>query len=289
MTLKMKAAFINKGAAMTVAATAFTFAVAASPVPVSAADKLNIRYDLYALGIRIFALSYSVNIDRNSFNAAATLRPKGLASLFTDVKLDMKSSGTISAKGAQSSAFSMQIKRKGRKKQYTVKFDGLVPVSSKRTPAGKDKHKAKVDAAAAKGARDTLASMLNLALASKKEPCSAKHRVYNGKEVFQLALRKIKDDEFGKKDRGVYRGPAIVCKMTYSTLAGLSAKTEAKYRKDPPVFTVWFAPVRSSTLGRDMNVLIAATGKIEGRDFVAYANRATLSGRPLNTKSLAKR
>lgn len=285
----MKTAFINTIAAMTVAATAFTFAFAATPDPVLAADKLSVRYDLYTRGIRIFALNYSADIDRNSFNVSAKLRPKGLVSLFTDLKLDMKSSGTISAKGAQSSAFSMHIKKKGRKDKYTVNFDGLVPVSSKRTPAVKSKTKAKIDAALAKGARDTLASMLNLSLNPQKNPCNAKHRVYNGKEVFQLAFRKIRDEVFGKKHQGVYRGPAIVCSITYSTIAGLSAKTEAKYRKNPPVFKVWFAPVRSSTLGRDMNVMIAATGKIKGNDFVAYANRATLSGRPLNTKSLAKR
>ncbi len=289
MIATMKTAFINTVTAMTVAVTAFTLAFVATPDPVLAADKLELRYDLYTRGIRAFALDYSADIDRSSFNASAKLRPKGLASWFIDLKMDMKSSGTISAKGAQSKAFSMNIKEKGRNRKYLVNFDGLVPVSSERHPAVKDKTGAKIDAAAAKGARDTLASMLNLSVTTQENPCNAKHRVYNGREVFQLALRKIKDDVFGRKDGGVYRGPAIVCSITYSTLAGLSAKTEARYRKNPPVFKVWFAPVRSSTLGRDMNVLIAATGKIKGKDFVAYANRATLSGRPLNTKSLAKR
>lgn len=289
MTTIMKTAFINSLTVTTVAATAFTFAFAATPGPVLAADRLDVRYDLYTRGIRAFALNYSADIDRNSFNASAKLQPKGLASLFVDVEMDMKSTGTISAKGARSSTFSMKVKGKGRKQRYSVRFDGLVPVSSKRHPAVKDKTRAKIDAAAAKGARDTLASMLNLSLSPNKNPCNSAHRVYNGKEVFQLDFRKIKDDVFGKKDGGVYRGPAIVCKLTYSTLAGLSARTEARYRKNPPVFNLWFAPVRSPVLGRDINVLVAATGKIKGKEFVAYANRATLSGRPLNSKSLAKR
>ena len=285
----MKTAFINTATAMTLAATAFTYALAATPDTASAADRLDVRYDLFTRGIRAFALNYSADIKPNSFDASAKLRPKGLASLFIDLQMDMRSSGTVSSQGAQSGVFNMNVKDKGRKGKYTVNFDGLIPVSSKRDPAVKGNKRAKIDAAAAKGARDTLASILNLSLSPQKNPCNAKYRVYNGKEVFQLALRKIKDDMFGKKDGGVYRGPAIVCSMTYSTLAGLSAKTEAKYRKKPPVFRVWFAPVRSPVLGRDINVLVAATGKIKGKDFVAYANRATLSGRPLNTQSLAKR
>ncbi len=285
----MKTAFINTATAMTLAATAFASALAATPDAASAADKLDVRYDLFTRGIRAFALNYSVDIEPNSFNASATLRPKGLASLFIDLKMDMKSSGTVSPDGAQSGVFNMNVKEKGRDGKYTVNFDGLIPVSSKRDPAVKGNKRAKIDAAAAKGARDTLASILNLSLSPQENPCNAKYRVYNGKEVFQLALRKIKNDVFSKKDGGVYRGPAIVCSMTYSTLAGLSARTEAKYRKTPPVFRVWFAPVRSPVLGRDINVLVAATGKIKGKDFVAYANRATLSGRPLNTQSLAKR
>lgn len=285
----MKPAVTNTVAAIAVAASSFTVALTASPDTALAADKLVVRYDLYTRGIRAFALNYKANIDQSSFNATAKLRPKGLASLFVDLKMDMKSSGLVTGKGAQSDSFTMGIEEKGKTGRYAVNFNGLQPVSTNRKPAMKSKTEARINTAAADGVRDTLASIMDIALTPAQNPCDASYRVYNGKEVFQLALRKIKDDTFGKKDGGVYRGPAIVCSMTYSTLAGLSARTEAKYRKNPPVFRVWFAPVRSSALGRDMNVLVAITGKIKGKDFVAYANRATLSGRPLNSKSLAKR
>ena len=285
----MKTAIMNTIAASAVAAATFTLAFTASPGEAAAADKLKVQYDLYTRGIRAFALNYSADIDQNSFNASAKLRPKGLASLFIDLKMDMQSSGAVTGKGARSDSFTMKITEKGKKGRYAVNFDGLQPVSTKRNPAVNGKTEAKIKSASAAGARDTLASIMDIAVRPGKNPCDASYRIYNGKEVFQLALQKIKDDTFGTKDGGVYRGPAIVCNMTYSTLAGLSARTEAKYRKNPPVFRVWFAPVRSSALGRDMNVLVAVTGKIKGKDFVAYANNATLSGKPLNSKSLAKR
>ncbi|WP_108880673.1 DUF3108 domain-containing protein [Anderseniella sp. Alg231-50] len=280
---------MNTIAAAAVAATTFTVAFTASPGAASAADTLKVRYDLYTRGVRAFALNYTADINQNSFNASAKLRPKGLASLFIDLKMDMVSSGALTRKGARSDSFTMNVTEKGRKGRYAVSFDGLQPVSTKRKPAVNGDTEAKIQTASAAGARDTLASIMDIAVTPAKNPCDASYRIYNGKEVFKLALQKIKDDTFGKKDGGVYRGPAIVCSMTYSTLAGLSARTEAKYRKNPPVFRVWFAPVRSKALGRDMNVLVAVTGKLKGKDFVAYANRATLSGRPLNSKSLAKR
>ncbi len=76
--------------------------------------------------------------------------------------------------------------------------------------------------------------------------------------------------------------------MTYSSIA-LSAKTEAKYRKDPPRFNVWFAPVQSNSLGRNMHVLVAVTGKLKGKEFVAYINKATINGKPFNSNSLASK
>lgn len=285
----MKSAVMNTIAATAVAATAFTATITTSPGSAAAADKLKVRYDLFTRGIRAFALNYSAEIDQGSFSARAKLRPKGLASLFIDLNMDMTSSGALTKKGARSEQFTMKLKEKGKNRRYEVSFDGLQPVSTQRQPAVKSDTEAKIRKASAAGARDTLASIMDIAVTPAKNPCDASYRIYNGKEVFKLALRKIKDDTFGKNDGGVYRGPAIVCSMTYSTLAGLSAKTEAKYRKKPPVFRVWFAPVRSSALGRDMNVLVAVAGKIKGKDFVAYANRATLSGKPLNSKSLAKR
>ncbi len=285
----MKTAVMNSIAATAVAATTFAAVFTVSPGAAEAADTLKVRYDLYTRGIRAFALNYSANIDQNSFNASAKLRPKGLASLVIDLKMDMNSSGAVTGKGARSDSFTMKVTEKGKKGRYAVNFDGLKPVSTKRNPAVNGETEAKIQTATAAGARDTLASIMDIAVTPAKNPCDTSYRIYNGKEVFKLALRKIKDDTFGKKDGGVYRGPAIVCSMTYSTLAGLSARTEAKYRKNPPIFRVWFAPVRSKALGRDMNVLVAVTGKIKGKDFVAYANRATLSGRPLNSKSIAKR
>lgn len=275
------------GTAAAVAISLFSMAPAATSA--TAAEQLSIQYDVYTRGMRAFALNYVTEIKGNSYKAKAKLRPKGLASLFVNMKMDMNATGTITKKGAVPSHFTMGVKEKKRKGNYTVAFKGLKPVKSSRKPGVGAERAAKLDAAAAKGVRDTLGSFMNLAVAGGKNPCKGKHRVYNGREVFELKLSKIKDDNFHSKDGGVYRGPAIACSMVYSSIAGLSAKTMAKYRKKPPTFRVWFAPVRSKALGRDMNVLVGVTGKIKGKKFVAYANYATLNGKPLNGKSLAKR
>jgi len=275
--------------ATAIAASALVSGLTATGNSALAADRLETRYDLYTRGIRAFALSYSAEIDQNSFNSKAKLRPRGLASLFVDLKMDMTSSGAIVKDGTRSNSFAMSVEEKGRKGKYAVNFNGLKPSDTSRSPEVKPNTRAKLEEEAAKGVRDTLASIMDMAVTSAANPCDASYRIYNGKEVFQLDLAKIKDNTFGDKDGGVYRGPAIMCSMTYSTLAGLSAKTQAKYRKNPPVFTVWFAPVQSPALGRKMNVLVGVTGKLKGKDFVAYLNQATLSGKPLNAQSIASR
>lgn len=254
-----------------------------------AADKLSVQYDLYTRGMRAFALNYDADLAPNSYKARARLRPKGLASLVVDLKMDMQSAGRITSDGAVPDSFSMGVKENGKNGAYAVRFKGLKPASSDRKPGVNGETAAKLEAAASAGVRDTLASIVNLSLATSANPCKGSHRIYNGKEVFQLSLKKLKDDTFHKKDGGVYRGPAVACQMVYSTLAGLSPKTEARYRKKPPVFNVWFAPIQSGSLDRPIHVLVGVTGKIKGKDFVAYANRATLNGKPLNAQSMAKR
>lgn len=285
----MRNTVINTACAAGIALTATMAVMTGGSSAASAADTVTAQYDLYTRGMRAFALNYSAEIGSDAFSAKAKLRPKGLASLVVDLKMDMTSSGVVTAKGSQSRSFSMSVQEKGRKGQYEVAFNGMKPVSSKRSPEVDGETGTKLAAEAAKGARDTLAAIVDLAVTQSANPCTESYRVYNGKEVFQLALTKIKDDAFGKKDGGVYRGPAVVCSMTYSSIAGLSAKTEAKYRKDPPRFNVWFAPVQSNSLGRNMHVLVAVTGKLKGKEFVAYINKATINGKPFNSNSLASK
>lgn len=254
-----------------------------------AAEQLSVQYDLYTRGIRAFALNYNAKLEPKSYSVKARLRPKGLASLVVDLKMDMESNGRITSQGTVPGGFSMDVNESGKRSNYAVNFKGLKPANSRRKPDVNAQTAAKIDAAAADGVRDTLSSIVNMSLSTEANPCNGSHRVYNGKEVFKLSLTKIKDDTFQNKDGGVYRGPAIVCRMVYSTLAGLSPKTEAKYRKNPPVFNVWFAPVDSQALGRPINVLVGITGKIKGSEFVAYANQATINGQPFNAQSLASK
>lgn len=263
--------------------------LAATAGQARAAEELSVQYDLYTRGMRAFALNYDARIEPAAYSARAKLRPKGLASLLVDVKMDMETAGTLTADGAIPRSFSMGINEDGKSGNYAVTFKGLKPASSKRHPGVNAEMAAKLDAASAKGVRDTLSSIMNMAVAAGGNPCNGNHRIYNGKEVFQLKLTKLKDDVFHNKDGGVYRGPAIACRLVYSTLAGLSPKSEAKYRKNPPTFNVWFAPVESKSLGRPINVLIGVTGQIKGKDFVAYANRATINGKPFNAQSMASK
>ena len=263
--------------------------LAATSGQAQAAEELSVQYDLYTRGMRAFALSYDARIEPSAYSARAKLRPKGLASLLVDVKMDMESTGTLTPQGAVPRSFTMGVNDDGKSGSYAVTFKGLKPASSKRQPGIDAKMAAKLDAATAKGARDTLSTIMNMAVSDGGHPCNGTQTVYNGKEVFQLKLTKLKDDTFHDKDGGVYRGPAISCQLVYSTVAGLSPKSEAKYRKNPPTFNVWFAPVDSKTLGRPINVLVGVSGKIKGKDFVAYANRATINGKPFNGQSLASK
>ena len=69
----------------------------------------------------------------------------------------------------------------------------------------------------------------------------------------------------------------------------LSRKKHAKRSANPPVFTVWFAPVPIQSLGREILIPVAAAGTLKGKTFTAFATTAAIAGRPFNAQSLASR
>ena len=251
-------------------------------------EKLAMRYAIQVDGAQVFKLRYKLSLSPGRYHAGVELDPSGFAGLFIKTRMDMTSSGAMNGQAVMPRTFEMVRKTK-RKRRFNVSWnaDGVATTRRSREVKG---YKAKtLRKALAPNLPDPLAAMLRAGLAGSANPCRHTERVYNGEEVYELSFSLAGRDRFGNDNGGVYRGPAFKCHIAYRPIAGLSRKKHAKRSANPPVFTVWFAPVPTQSLGREILIPVAATGTLKGKTFTAFATTAAIAGRPFNAQSLASR
>jgi hypothetical protein len=271
------------------AGIASAFSALSLPASAAEAERLALRFDVFAKGLQVFDIKYNANITRTAYDIDVKMKPTGFAGLFINRKLTMSAAGVIRSANPVPRKFGYSSKKKKNKIRTSVTWSGNAKPDTKRSrPLSKYKTKS-ISRALKPGLPDPLTTLLRIGLSDSAAPCSQDQRVYNGQEVYDLRFRLIARENLGKGDGGVYRGPAYKCRMTYLPVAGLSKNRQAKLTANPLRFTVWLAPVQSRALGRQILMPVAATGKLKDSDFVAYTRRATISGRPFNARSIASK
>jgi hypothetical protein len=193
--------------------------------------------------------------------------------LFSDDETEMRSAGTLAAGKPTPANFEMRLKDNRR---YSVSWSGNAPLKTVRSKPLSPGRERDVNAALDGPLADPLTAVMRLALSADGTKCALSERVYNGKEVYDLALSPAGQ---GKVD-GAYAGPAKACKLSYRPIAGFSDKTMQKNRKSPPDITLLIAPVAAQG-GKPLTLIVGASGTIDGRSFTARLAKASMSGAPL--------
>lgn len=271
------------------AALLLAVAMPLAPADASAKEALRVRYDVYVNSMRIFRIKYRAYFTAGDYTSTVDVDPAGFAGLFISSKIDMAVTGKVMKASLNSLDFTMDTKKKSRKKHFAVSWAAGDPPRTRRSNEKSREQRNAIAKALKPGMIDPLTAILRLGFRDPARPCAHSEWVYNGNEVYELRFTHIKTDTFGPKDGSVYRGPALVCQVAYFPIAGLSRKKMAAYKGRPKTFNVWFAPVFSKELNRNLLLPVGATGTLKGKSFVAYANAATIAGKPLNAASLASR
>jgi len=271
-----KALVLAAGTAALIATTTYTHAALIGP-----RERANLSYDVYIGSSKMFKIGLLTTLTSTSYSSRMKLKPKGLAKLFANIKMVMAVQGKLHKSGVEPTSFSFYRKKKKKKKTSKINWgNGALPSTDRSYKISSSKT-TEISKAINPGIADPLSAFLRLGLFNTTTPCGKDQRVYDGGKVYDLKFKLLKKTRLKPDSKSSYSGPAFKCRLRHQPVAGYSRKDLAKARKNPAVFTVWFAPVHSAVLAKVILLPVAAAGKIKGRNFTAFANKSSFAGKPL--------
>ena len=229
----------------------------------------------------VYQISYVATLSPAAYASTVKIAPTGVGKLLTDYKLNMSTQGGVTAGELNPADFALTSSKHREVKSLQMTWtDGRLPAAN-RTFKLSSAGAAAVAAHWRRPCRIRLTAVLRHSLENADNPCERTERVYNGSEVYDLKITLIGNSMLEATKGSVYQGPAFKCRVVLVPIAGYSAKKMRKYLKQPPTYSVWFAPVLAPELGRHILVPVAGTGRAAGRNFTIVASRATLGGKAL--------
>jgi hypothetical protein len=252
-----------------------------STVRAEAVEKADISYNVYVGATKMFKITYKAQLTTSTYQARMKLKPKGLARLFANISMVMETGGKFAKNRLAPTSFSFFNKKKKRKRTSIVSWNASGLAKTTRDWKFSPERDASLMEAAKSGVLDPVAAILKAGVSSVDKPCSKNQRIYDGRNVYDLQFKFLKKVTFDAKSGGAYRGIAYKCQVKHKPIAGYSKKSLKKRKKNPIVFTLWFAPVVSQVVKKTILLPIAAAGKVKGRSFTAFTTKGFFANKPI--------
>ena len=247
------------------------------------AGKIETSYEVNVRGITVLDIKYTSETSAAGYRSQASIETRGVAAIFSDYRMKMAASGALVDGRTSPAQYKSRSEKKDKTKALEVNWSqGAVSASE---TIKNPETKAEVDAAVSAGVTDPLTAIFRIGASPSGRPCQAVHRIFDGKEVFELRFsfkgEAMLDDSFP----GAYHGKAFECRATYVPVAGRYATKFRKRNEEPPTYSVWLAPIGEGVAGESRLIPVRATGRLDGMKFEAYASRVKIDGRPFKTVS----
>jgi hypothetical protein len=169
--------------------------------PALADDSYQIDYDVNVGGARIMKADLKVTIDSDDYNASLNARSVGMSKLVKKIKLNLDAKGEAEKPDLVPVSFNYERKKNDKTKRRKLTFN-----QGKLVSQGTD-FEPKVLAAIGDNTIDPLTMLLKLGRSSN--PCSGKHRAFDGRDVFDVTFANAKKT-----------GRQLDCTLIYTPIAG---------------------------------------------------------------------
>lgn len=233
----------------------------------AAAGQVAVTYKVDVGPVTLTTVRFTLDVGENAVNGKARIKSGGVANLFAEYSAVAESTSLIGAAAPRPVSFHLVRERdkEVRKASLSWTADGVLSYEpqSKR-PERRDS----IAKALSNGVADPITAVLRIGTAGTT-PCPSVHDVFDGRDVFQLALT-------GKGSGTVsedvdFRGSVQRCDVRWTPLGG-----RAKEKNVPgDIYDVSFAPVGKLPSGQQLWLPVELTGSLKGMPFRAYAEKLT--------------
>jgi Protein of unknown function (DUF3108) len=224
--------------------------------PVLAADVISVRYDVSLGGTRVMKADYSATVSDDSYTASLEAKTVGVSKMFSKIKLSLNASGALSSVGLIPASYNYSRKKNDKRKERSLSFSPKGGLMMDGGDYGEG-----IRAALTAKVMDPLSMLLKLSRSDK--PCSGKHRAFDGRDVFDVALS-------GGGGAGTQ-----TCKMVYTPVAGSDVEDG---KTEPTSYDITLAPLG----GGKGYVPIRIAGSTKGVGFEVTASGVSMNGAALS-------
>jgi hypothetical protein len=243
-------------------------------------------YELTVSGITVLDIEYSAEISAMGYRSQASIDTRGVAALFSDYRMKMAASGALADGQTSPVQYTSRSKKNDKTKAVELNWSEGALTAPSRQLAKNPETQAEIVTALTPGVTDPLTAIFRIGTSQNGNLCQAAHRIFDGKEVFELRFSFKREVVLDASFPGAYHGTAYECRATYVPVAGKYATKFRKNEEVPPTYNVWLAPIGTDAPGGSRLVPIRATGRLDGLKFEAYASRVKVDGRPFKKISV---
>jgi hypothetical protein len=257
----------------------------ADGLKLSAADlsrldkKIELDYSVSGIGLALLSARFDIELNRRSYKATSVIKTEGIAGLIMRSRWDSVAEGNITRAGLEPKRFRTDVSTNQGRGAVHVKWDRTSYLISA-IPEIKADRKADLNAKLAPKLPDPLSAVVTTAIFSASSPCTGKRRVFDGRRIFDISFRFEKAVNF--KGGSGYSGPAYLCKVKHTPVAGQSKEDMADEKRSPsPYHQVWLAPVTLGGGGPKVLIPVKIDLQSGWTSTTIELTRSSIGGRPI--------
>jgi hypothetical protein len=241
--------------------------------------KVETSYEVNVGGLTVLDIKYSSEVMAAGYRSQASIETRGMANFFSDYRMKMAASGALAGSQSSPLQYRSRSEKKDKEKTFDLNWSQGVLLAADRQAEKNPQIQAEIDSALTPDVTDPLTAIFRIGTLPGGNPCRAAHRIFDGKEVFELRFSFKREAVLDASFPGAYHGKAYECRATYVPVAGRYAAKFRKRNEEPPTYNVWLAPIGADASGGLRLVPVRATGRLDELKFEAYVSRVKIDGR----------
>lgn len=242
---------------------AFVLALAAASAAEAAGVTASYNVDVGPLTVT--EVKFNLDVTGGAAHAKARIRAAGMSRVFSEFGATAEAETRVDGDAPQPLNYRMTRDQSDMRKVTTVSWSGEgAPTYD--PPIRNAERAAKLEQALAGGVVDPVTAVLRIGTEGAS-PCPSKHVVFDGREVYELALI---DKGMGPfEGEAAWQGEVQHCTVRWTPIAG-RAKDKGVPGDD---YEVAFAPVATLDDGRKLWLPVQMSGRLKGMGFTGYLTK----------------